>query len=135
MEALIIEGTTTNPEVNFSPDEYTLEIGGYSRPENVHNFYVPLIAWLKDYKNQLKKELKTTQNIEPVTFKFKYIYFNSSSAKFMSDIILLLSDMQKSNIPLKVYWFFDGDDDELREAGEEFSEMANIPFHFVEISR
>lgn len=135
MEALLIEGTTTNPEVNFRPDEYILEIGGYSRPENVHNFYTPLIAWLKDYKTRLKQELKTTQNIEPVTFNFKYIYFNSSSAKFMSDIILLLSDMQKSNIQLKVYWYFDEDDDELKEAGEELSEMASIPFHFVEITR
>lgn len=135
MEALLIEGTTTNPEVSFKPNEHTLEIGGYSRPENASDFYIPLIAWLKDYKNWLKKELKTKQNIEPVTFKFKYIYFNSSSAKFMSDIILLLSDMQKNSIPLKVYWFFDGDDDELREEGEELSDMGSIPFHFVEISR
>lgn len=135
MEALLIEGTTTNPEVSFKPNEHTLEIGGYSRPENVRSFYMPLITWLEDYKNWLKEELKTNQSIGPVTFRFKYIYFNSSSAKFMSDIILLLSDMQKSGIPLKVYWFFDGDDDELREAGEELSDMANIPFHFVEISR
>lgn len=135
MEALLIEGTTTNPEVSFKPNEHTLEIAGYSRPENVRSFYMPLITWLEDYKNWLKEELKTTQSTEPVTFKFKYIYFNSSSAKFMNDIILLLSDMQKSGISLKVYWYFDEEDDELREAGEELSDMANIPFHFVGVSR
>jgi hypothetical protein len=49
--------------------------------------------------------------------------------------MLVLSEMQKSNIPIKVYWFFDEDDDELREAGEELSDMANLPFHYVEINR
>jgi len=43
--------------------------------------------------------------------------------------------MQKSDIPLKIYWYFDEDDDELREAGEELSEMSSVPFHYVEVSR
>ncbi|HPF92685.1 MAG TPA: SiaC family regulatory phosphoprotein, partial [Tenuifilaceae bacterium] len=93
-----------------------------------------LVSWLEEYKKWLLEKIKIVQTIEPVTFKFKFIYFNSSSAKFIYDIILVLSDMQKSNIPLKLYWYFDEDDDELREAGEELSDMANVPFHYVEIS-
>lgn len=135
MESLLIEGTKINPEVSFKPNEHALEISGYSRPENVRDFYIPLITWLEDYKDWLTEKLKAAQTLEPVTIKFKFIYFNSSSAKFINDMFMVLSDMQKSSIPLKVYWFFDVDDDELREAGEEFSDMANIPFHFAEISR
>lgn len=134
MESLLIEGTSTSPEISFKADEYSLEISGYSRPENVRGFYIPVITWLEQYKTWLTEKIKTVQNIDPVTFKFKYIYFNSSSAKFIHDIIMVLSDIQKNNIPLKVYWFFDEDDDELREAGEELSDIANIPFTFVEIN-
>jgi hypothetical protein len=135
METLVLEGSTINPRVNFEPSERTLEISGYSRPENVRDFYLPLIEWLEEYKLWILKNQKADESLEPITFKFKYIYFNSSSAKFIHDIMLVLSEMQKSNIPIKVYWFFDEDDDELREAGEELSDMANLPFHYVEINR
>ncbi|HDP54694.1 MAG TPA: DUF1987 domain-containing protein [Bacteroidetes bacterium] len=134
METLVFEGNTVNPKVYFDPEGQILEIGGYSRPENARDFYMNLVTWLEEYKKWLLEKIKVLQTIEPVTFKFKFIYFNSSSAKFIYDIILVLSDMQKSNIPLKLYWYFDEDDDELREAGEELSDMANLPFHYVEIS-
>ncbi|PKP42044.1 MAG: hypothetical protein CVT95_12620 [Bacteroidetes bacterium HGW-Bacteroidetes-12] len=135
METLILEGSTINPRVFFEPRERMLEISGYSRPENVRDFYMPLIQWIEEYKDWILEDQNSNESIEPITFKFKYIYFNSSSAKFIHDIMVVLGDMQKSNIPIKVYWFFDEDDDELREAGEELSDMANIPFHYVEVNR
>lgn len=135
MDSLLLEGSTINPRVCFEPQERSLEISGYSRPENVRDFYMPLIEWIEEYKNWILKNQSPNESLEPITFKFKYIYFNSSSAKFIHDIMLVLSDMQKNSIPIKVYWFFDEDDDELREAGEELSDMANLPFHYVEINR
>lgn len=135
MEALLLEGSMINPRVYFEPGERTLEISGYSRPENVRDFYMPLIEWIENYKVWILKNQKPNESLEPITFKFKFIYFNSSSAKFIHDIMLVLSDMQKNSIPIKVYWFFDEDDDELREAGEELSDMANLPFHYVEVNR
>ena len=135
METLILEGSTINPRVCFEPFERTLEISGYSRPENVRDFYMPIIEWIEEYMGWILKNQNADESIEPITFKFKYIYFNSSSAKFIHDIMVVLSDMQENKIPIKVYWFFDEDDDELREAGEELSDMAKLPFHYVEINR
>lgn len=135
METLRIEGTNMSPRVSFEPDRSLLEISGYSRPENARDFYMKILDWLTEYKVWLEKNGKANHNSDPVTFKFKYIYFNSSTAKFIYDIILLLSEYKNANIPLKIYWYFDEDDDELREAGEELSEMANVPFQYVEISR
>jgi hypothetical protein len=134
MESLKIEGSSVTPKVLFSPKERILEISGYSRPENSRDFYYPILQWLDEYKGWLLANISEERNLDPVSFKFKYIYFNSSSAKFIYDMILVLSDMQKSNIPLKIYWYFDEDDDELREAGEELSDMANVPFNYVEVS-
>jgi hypothetical protein len=134
METLSIEGSTVNPKVYFSPADRLLEISGYSRPENAREFYMNLIQWIDDYKNSIIKDIEDNNPSEPITLKFNFIYFNSSSAKFINDIMLVFSEIQKNNIPIKVYWYFDEDDDELKEAGEEFSEMANIPFHYVEVS-
>jgi hypothetical protein len=135
METIRIEGTNVTPRVLFEPLKGSLEISGYSRPENARDFYVPLLEWIERFKEWAITNQKNNPTAEPFSFKFRYVYFNSSSAKFVYDLILALSDLQKSNIPLKIYWYFDQDDDELREAGEELSDMANVPMHYVEISR
>jgi hypothetical protein len=135
MEALRIEGSTISPKVSFDPATRSLEISGYSRPENVRDFYMPLLQWIDEYKKLLLSSKPKDSDIEPITFKFKFIYFNSSSAKFIYDIIIVLSEAQKDGLPIKIYWYFDEDDDELREAGEELSDMAHIPFFFVEVNR
>jgi hypothetical protein len=135
METLRIEGTNISPRVCFEPEKRTLEISGYSRPENARDYYAPLIHWIENFKDWVLSLVKVGDAIEPITFKFKFIYFNSSSAKFIYDIIMALNEMQKSDIPLKIYWYFDEDDDELREAGEELSEMSSVPFNYVEVNR
>ncbi len=135
MDILRIEGTNATPRVVFDHKVRMLEISGYSRPENVRDFYAPLLQWLEDFKQSILSNSVEGAELEPITFKFKFIYFNSSSAKFIYDIILLLSDMQKNKIPLKIYWHFDEDDDEMREAGEELSDLANLPFFFIEVTR
>lgn len=135
MEDLIIEGTNISPKVYFEPNRSLLEIGGYSRPENVRDFYYPIISWLENYRKTITVQANKTQQAEPITFKFKFIYFNSSSAKFIYDIVIELSEFQRAGVPLKIYWYFDEDDEELREAGEELSDMARVPFSYVEIKQ
>ncbi|MDD3567218.1 MAG: DUF1987 domain-containing protein [Bacteroidales bacterium] len=133
METLKIDGSSVSPRVYFSAKDRLLEISGYSRPENARDFYNPLIKWIEELKDWYKKNQSAT-SAEPFVFNFKYIYFNSSSAKFIFDIILQVSEIQKAGVPVNVFWYYDEDDDELREAGEELSEMAYTPLQFVEIS-
>ena len=83
MEDLIIEGTNISPKVSFEPNRNLLEIGGYSRPENVRDFYYPIISWLENYRKATIEQVNLKQHSETVTFKFRFIYFNSSSEKFI----------------------------------------------------
>jgi len=131
MESIHIDGTLVSPTVDFNLETRVLEIDGYSRPENVRDFYFPLIEWLDELNKYLVKFKSSNIVVEPFTFNFKYVYFNSSSAKFIYDIIILLNGFKKDGFPIKIYWYFDEDDDELREAGEELSDMANVPFLFI----
>jgi len=133
METLKIDGSSVSPKVHFSAQERLLEISGYSRPENARDFYNPLIKWIEELKDWYMKN-QSASHAEPFIFSFKYIYFNSSSAKFIFDIILQVSEIQKAGVPVNVFWYYDEDDDELREAGEELSEMAHTPLQFVEIA-
>jgi len=101
----------------------------------VRDFYYPIIQWLDELNTFLANNQSLNLNSEPFLFKFKLVYFNSSSAKFIYDIIIMLNGFQKDGFPLKIYWYYDADDDELREAGEELSDMANVPFFYVETTR
>jgi hypothetical protein len=132
MKSLHISPTAVSPAVDFNLETRELEISGYSRPENVRDFYFPLIQWLDELNKLQLSNQSMNIEVEPFTFKFKFVYFNSSSAKFVYDIIIMLNSFQKDGFPLKIYWYFDADDDELREAGEELSDMANVPFFYVE---
>ncbi len=135
MKSLHIDGTAVSPTVDFNLETRVLEISGYSRPENVRDFYFPLIQWLDDLNVIQENNRSMKIDLEPFSFKFKFIYFNSSSAKFIYDIIIMLNGFQSNGFPINIYWYYDADDDELREAGEELSDMANVPFSYVETKR
>lgn len=134
MESLYIDGSEVSPKVSFDPFSRTLELGGYSRPENAKTFYTPLVQWINDFNEWILNAAKSGGTIEPVVFNFKFIYFNSSSAKFIYDIVAVLGSMNKNKIPINIFWYYDADDDELLESGEELSEMSNIPFNYVPVN-
>ncbi|MGE0077583.1 MAG: DUF1987 domain-containing protein [Bacteroidales bacterium] len=133
MNPLKIEQTNVSPFVHFNPKLEVYELAGYSRPENVRDFYFPVINWLDEFKNDQIARKNAGESLSTINFDFKFIYFNSSSAKFLYDIVIILNEMQKLELPININWHYDKDDDELREAGEELSDMAQVPFKFIEI--
>ncbi len=134
METLYIDGSDVSPKVSFDPFSRTLELGGYSRPENAKTFYTPLVQWINNFNEWILNAAKSGGTGEPIVFNFKFIYFNSSSAKFIYDIVAVLSSIHKNNIPINIFWYYDADDDELLETGEELSEMSSIPFNYVPVN-
>ncbi|MQY80564.1 MAG: DUF1987 domain-containing protein [Bacteroidetes bacterium] len=136
MEALIIEQTETCPRLTFDPAKNIFEISGISRPEDVRSFYYPVIEWLGKFKTEVIEEKRFVYDKDhSLDFNIKLIYFNSSSAKFLFDILSELYDLYKEGQHVKIYWFFEEGDDDLREAGEEMSELLEMPFNYVTIRK
>lgn len=136
MEEIKISSTEKSPRVLFDPDNRRFELEGNSRPENVREFYHPIIDKLKNYF----EEILHSDNLEdykenPVKFVFKLEYFNSSSAKFISDILVLIGNYSKKGVHIKIYWYFDEGDEDMMEVGEDFSEMIDIPFQMIMVSQ
>ena len=52
-------------------------------------------------------------------------------SKFIFDIFDELNHFIKDGTPVKVYWYFDEEDEDMRDAGEEMAEMAEMTFHFI----
>jgi hypothetical protein len=136
MKEIRIEPTEKSPRIYFSPTEKKFEIEGNSRPENVRDFYYPILGSLREYFEEISKtENLDTFNEYPLKFSFKFEYFNSSSAKFISDILLLIATYHRKGVSVRIYWHFEQNDEDMQEVGEEFSKMIDIPFQMVMISK
>ncbi|MFZ5941660.1 MAG: DUF1987 domain-containing protein [Bacteroidota bacterium] len=119
---LNITGTEDTPAIHYDRQKNVFEISGRSLPEDVVTFYKPVIDWLDD----LEKE-----PISDLEFVFKLDYFNTASSKLILDILLKVNDIFTEGTAMKVKWMFLQMDRDLEEAGEEYSELIEMPFELV----
>lgn len=127
MNALNIEPTEYTPKILFDPQQLFLEVAGFSRPEDVKGFYQSFFNWFDENKSELQKNVTEDSELK---VDFKLIYFNSASSKCLLDILVSLNNLYDKR--LKVKWHYEEGDEDLLEAGEEFSEALEIPFEYIE---
>jgi hypothetical protein len=125
METLIIKGTEDTPDVVFDIEKNIFEISGRSLPEDVVTFYQPVMEWL----NELEKTPMDTFILD-----IKLDYFNTASSKLILDIFLKLDVLFSEGKDIKVRWYYSELDEDLGEAGEEYSELVDIPFDLIAIT-
>ena len=124
MEALLIEGTQKTPEVEFNPQKGVLEIKGRSIPENSIEFYKPLVDWLEEYSDATADKTVVNVHLE---------YFNTSSSKCILDVFKKLESIHKSNNDVLINWYYEEDDEDMLEAGEDYESIIRVPFKMIEI--
>ncbi|HPM03288.1 MAG TPA: DUF1987 domain-containing protein [Candidatus Cloacimonadota bacterium] len=120
MENLQLESTDDTPAVILSKGEEIFKISGRSLPEDVVTFFEPIMAWIKEY----------SLNPNPSTdFVFKLDYFNTASSKLILDLLNALKNIKGC----RIIWYTYEDDEEVLDAGKEFSEQVDIPFEFRKV--
>jgi hypothetical protein len=129
MENLFLDSTENTPKINLDSSAHLLEFKGESRPEEVQNFYVPVLKWLNEYTD----ELKSTSDSIALECNFKFEYFNSSSAKYVMDIVkkMYFINNDCSHVTLSINWYYDEMDEDMLDTGKEFEDMLGIPFKFI----
>ena len=125
MEPIIIEGTSKTPSVRFDLNDAVFEIKGRSIPENSVEFYKPLVDWLESYKESPLP--KTVVNI-------RLEYFNTSSSKCILDVFKKLEVIHKAKNEVEVNWYYEEDDEDMLEAGEDYESIIRVPFKMIEIN-
>jgi len=126
MEKVSIKATSKTPKVEFDADSGVLEITGRSIPENSVDFYKPILEWLDNYEDFAKNNKETV-------FKFKLEYFNTSSSKCILDIFRRLEKFHNNGVTVVIKWYYDQDDEDMHESGEDFKEIMDIPVKLVEV--
>ena len=89
MDDIKIAATERTPEIDFDFGAGVFSIKNESYPEDVTEFYGPVIekfkAWLEDKRGAA------------ITFNFELIYFNSSTAKVIMDLFDILEESASDN--------------------------------------
>jgi hypothetical protein len=124
MEKIFLEPTRVTPLINFDADEGILELKGRSSPENAIQFYQALIENLEAFTEEGKSVLVAN---------FAFEYFNTSSSKCLFDVFKRLSKIEESGKQVVINWFYEEDDEDMREAGEDYMDLLDLEFNFMEI--
>ncbi|WKZ66411.1 MAG: DUF1987 domain-containing protein [Flavobacteriales bacterium] len=125
MEPLHLEGSPKTPYVHFDPASGLLELKGRSIPENSIDFYKPLIDWIDRYSRQPSERTALHVQLE---------YFNTSSSKCILDVFKRLEPIRAAGNEVTVLWHYEADDEDMLEAGEDYSGIINIPFKMIQIA-
>ena len=122
MEPLRINKTEDSPQVALDVENGLFEIAGRSLPEDVNTFYEPILSWIEEYaRNPVPKTV----------FNFRLTYFNTASSKVILDILTMFEEMIEEGHEVLVRWFYPEEDEDMQEAGEEYSEMIVVPFEII----
>ncbi len=132
MDSLIIEATEDSPKIVFDTTSNRFTISGESRPENAGKFYSPVINWIVKFEETLAIRKKEMKDESPLVFVFKLDYFNSTSAKYIMDILLVLKKFVDDGYKVNIEWHYDKRDDDMLDAGNEFSDTVDMKFDFIE---
>jgi len=121
-----IEITPKTPEVELDSSSGILNFKGRSIPENSIDFYNPVFDWIDRYISAPQKSTILNIHLE---------YFNTSSSKCLLDILKKLRMLDQSNkSKVQINWYFDEDDEDMLEAGEDYRDIVNLTFNMIPVS-
>lgn len=124
MDVFKIEGTPKTPNVVLDPAAGKLLLEGRSIPENSIEFYKPLIDWIDSY---------SPSALDHTEIFIKLEYFNTSSSKCILDVFKKLESIKKDGKQVVVKWYYECDDEDMLEAGEDYEAILDLPFEMIEM--
>jgi len=122
MERFIKKKTEETPAIIFNPGKDKFQLVATSWPENALKFYTPIMDWLREYFK--------APNLVTI-FEFRLDYFNTSSAKQIAKLLVLLKEESEKH-DIKIKWFYDWEDMDMKNAGIRYAALTNIKFEFIE---
>ena len=124
MEKFVLESSPKTPKIQFDIDSGQFEISGRSIPENSIEFYNPLLNWLE-------QNLRTSR--QGITLDIKLEYFNTSSSKCLYQIFKGIKRIADGGRSVVINWMYDIDDEDMREVGEDYSDILGLEFNYMEM--
>lgn len=123
MENFYKEASEVTPRIYFDYATAKLVFSGHSIPEDVESFFSPFLDYLNSY----------AANPKPVTeVVFNFDYYNSASLRVVLDIFFILKNINdKEGCSVDISWYFDADDDVVKENGEDMAFATGLNTNII----
>ncbi len=121
-----LKETPTTPYILLDNLTGVIKVEGRSIPENVIDFFQPILNWLDEYA-------KNPHEATEVHFKLEY--FNTSSSKRIFDIMKKVENISiQSGKPVVINWYYEEDDEDIYFAGNDYKTLVSkVEFNLIEI--
>jgi len=128
MEDIVIKGSHKDyfiPSVNLNLQTGICELGGESFLEDTVEFYNPIINWLTEFTEKVKK---------PLAFIIKLTYFNTSTSRCILDILNVLKDYEEAGGEVVINWHYDENDIDMEEDIEDYMIDTGLDINLIAFS-
>ncbi|HEY0977068.1 MAG TPA: DUF1987 domain-containing protein [Flavobacteriales bacterium] len=126
MERLQLAATDKTPSVLFDPAQGIIELTGCSIHENADRFFRPLIEMAERY---------ALAPASQTTIRLSLSYFNSSSAKYVLDLLKILDEVHVAEQgKVRLDWLYEEDDLDMEEAGNDYRALLSMPVKLLRTS-
>ena len=123
MQTLLIQRTSRTPQVMLDASKGLIDIKGPCIVEDTVSFYEPILAWVTEYTGNPSEATVINLDLE---------YFNSSTSRILMALFRTLADIKKHGHTLTINWIYARGDEDLKETGNDFSQLSKIEFNLVE---
>jgi hypothetical protein len=118
LEPIKLDKTKSYPMVNLDKENNIFEIRGRSIPEDAIKFYLPILQWVTEYVEDPNPNTEFILDLE---------YFNSSSAKNIMKMLVILEKILEKGKKIKIIWYYQENDEMIQERGVEIGSVLKIP--------
>ncbi len=117
-----IKPTKVTPFCQLDMSKKRLDFKGRSSPESSIKFYTPIMR-------RVDRTFKNGNNM--LTANFWFEYFNTSSSKCIYDLLKQLASYKQKGAEIVINWYYEEDDLDMKEAGEDYEDILGIDFNYV----
>lgn len=122
LQKLLISEKKFLPSINLDKEKNIFKIKGKSIPEDSGEFYRVVFEWIDEYFKSPNPE---------TILEFDLEYYNSSSARDIANIIKKLDKQYLNDYKASVIWYYNTDDEIMKENGEDFSLLFSLPIKII----
>lgn len=123
MSRLELYATDNTPYVYIDTKSGKIELTGTSYPEDPVEFYRKIFKWIKENFNESSQKIDVSIKLE---------YFNTSSSKWLLELLQLLKKIKKANnLEVIVNWFYWDYDEDMLDAGQAYEKITKLRFEMI----
>ena len=116
------QGIFYTPEVKLNAETGHCQIMGESQADNSVKFYTPIIEWIEHYIKHVRGRIR---------FDFELVYFDTSSSKFIHQILKILRKYELKSGQVIINWHYPDDNEDILDEGLQFSEDTGLDIKFL----